>query len=253
MFLRLALGVTFLSAVSDRFGIWGPPGSPNIAWGDLEHFAVYAATLNPWAPASVIPAIVWFVTVAETCLGVALIIGLFTQQSAAASGVLLFLFALGMTIGTSVKSALNASVFSASAAAFALSALRGSRWSVDALRENSRAGTVAVSTKEPAMNRIEHANTRVILEIFGAIERRDLQRLLELCHSDVEFHWPPALPYGGMSSGLATEPPSWGHTWIPLQPTDGERKMDPRVVASSDNEVVILWRQRGVPERRSSR
>jgi len=96
------------------------------------------------------------------------------------------------------------------------------------------------------MSRIEHADTRVILEIFGAIERRDLQRLVELCHSDVEFHWPPALPYGGTSRGLRTDPLSWGHTWLPLQPTDGERKMDPRVVAASDDEVVVLWRQRGV-------
>src|SRR5947209_12295890 len=36
VFLRLALGVTFLAAVSDRFGMWGPPGSPNVAWGNLE-------------------------------------------------------------------------------------------------------------------------------------------------------------------------------------------------------------------------
>src|SRR4030095_11603231 len=87
LFLRLALGVTFLSAVSDRVGVWGPPGSPNIAWGDLEHFAVYVATLNPWAPASVVPAIVWFVTVAETCLGIVLIVGLFTRRAALGSGV----------------------------------------------------------------------------------------------------------------------------------------------------------------------
>jgi hypothetical protein len=41
----------------------------HVAWGDLGRFAAYAATLNSWAPASVVPAIVWFVTVAETCLG----------------------------------------------------------------------------------------------------------------------------------------------------------------------------------------
>ena len=99
------------------------------------------------------------------------------------------------------------------------------------------------------MSRTDHANMRVILEIFGAIERRDQQRLVELCHADVEFHWPPVLPYGGTSRGLKTEPPSWGHTWIPLQPTDAERKMDPRIVAASDDEVVVLWRQRGVSPR----
>src|SRR5262245_64599639 len=106
------------------------------------------------APARVVPAIVWFVTVAETCLGVALIVGLFTRQSALASGVLLFLFSLGMTVGTGVKSALNASVFSASAAAFALAALGTSRWSVDGLRKEFHTGTVTISTKESFMSRI---------------------------------------------------------------------------------------------------
>jgi uncharacterized protein len=96
------------------------------------------------------------------------------------------------------------------------------------------------------MSRTEDANMRVIREVFSAIERRDLQLLVELCHPDVEFHWPPVLPYGGASRGLKTEPPSWSHTWIPLQPTDAERKMDPRIVAASDDEVVVLWRQRGI-------
>jgi ketosteroid isomerase-like protein len=115
-----------------------------------------------------------------------------------------------------------------------------------ALREKSDTGNVAVSTKEPLMSRTEPANMRAILEIFSAIERSDLQRLLELCHADVEFHWPPFLPYGGTSRGLKTEPPSWGHTWIPRQPTDAERTMDPRIVAASSDDVVVLWRQRGI-------
>jgi thiosulfate dehydrogenase (quinone) large subunit len=135
VFLRLALGLTFLAAVTDRFGLWGPPGTPNVAWGNLERFGAYAAILNPWAPTALIPAIVWIVTVAETCLGCALILGFQTQWSAFASGVLLLLFALGMSTGTGVKAALNASVFSASAAGFALSIRHGSVWSIDALRK----------------------------------------------------------------------------------------------------------------------
>jgi uncharacterized protein len=113
-------------------------------------------------------------------------------------------------------------------------------------RQSRHTGKMTMSTKESLMSRTEHANTRVIREIFSAIERRDPQRLVELCHPDVEFHWPPVLPYGGTSRGLKTEPPSWGHTWIPLQPTDAERRMDPRIVAASDDEVIVLWRQRGV-------
>jgi ketosteroid isomerase-like protein len=62
------------------------------------------------------------------------------------------------------------------------------------------------------MNPTEQANAERILEIFAAIERRDQQRLLGLCHSDVEFHWPPTLPYGGTSTGFKSEPPS--EVWI---------------------------------------
>jgi uncharacterized membrane protein YphA (DoxX/SURF4 family) len=86
VFLRLALSVTFLAAVTDRFGWWGPPGAPNVAWGNLERFAAYAAILNPWAPPAPVPAIVWIVTVAETCFGCALILGFWTRWSALGMG-----------------------------------------------------------------------------------------------------------------------------------------------------------------------
>jgi uncharacterized protein len=39
---------------------------------------------------------------------------------------------------------------------------------------------------------------------------------------------------------------SWAGTWLPLQPTEAERRLDPRVVAASGDEVVVLWHQRGV-------
>jgi ketosteroid isomerase-like protein len=91
----------------------------------------------------------------------------------------------------------------------------------------------------------EKANVSVMLDIFSAIERRDAQRLAELCQPDVELSWPAALPYGGTTRGLGTEPPTWIHTWAPLQPSEAERSMEPRVVATSGDEVVVLWRQRG--------
>ena len=50
------------------------------------------------------------------------------------SGILLLLFAGGMSIGTGLKSALGASVFSAAAAAFALVVLGAGPWSVDSWR-----------------------------------------------------------------------------------------------------------------------
>jgi ketosteroid isomerase-like protein len=83
-------------------------------------------------------------------------------------------------------------------------------------------------------------NIEVMLGIFSAIEVRDFQRLLDLCQPDVEFLWPPSLPYTGGERG------AWAQTWVPLQPTETERRMDPRVVAVSGDEVVVLWQQRGV-------
>jgi uncharacterized protein len=93
-------------------------------------------------------------------------------------------------------------------------------------------------------------NVEVMLEIFHAIEHRDPQRPdqqlgLELFHPDVEFHWPPSLPYGGTWRGLQIDGPTWTSTWDSLQPTASERRMDPRVVAATNAEVVVLWWQRG--------
>ena len=92
------------------------------------------------------------------------------------------------------------------------------------------------------------ASVAIVLEAFGAVEQRDEKRLLELYHPEVEFHWTPSLPYGGSSrGGVRDRPgPSWSEVWEPLQPTDAERRMDPRVVAATEREVVVLHRQRGV-------
>ena len=134
LFLRLTLGLAFLSAVADRFGLWGPEGTKNVAWGDFAHFTQYTGQLNPWAPAALIPMLAWVSTGVELVLGVALILGLFTRWAALLSGILLLLFAGGMSIGTGVKAALDASVFSAAAAAFALFVLGAGPWSVDSWR-----------------------------------------------------------------------------------------------------------------------
>jgi thiosulfate dehydrogenase [quinone] large subunit len=86
----------------------------------------------------VMPGVAWFVTTAETMLAAALIFGFHTRLAARLSGWLLLAFAIGMTAGTGVKSALNASVFSASAGAFLLAASGSYPLSVDALRLTKR-------------------------------------------------------------------------------------------------------------------
>lgn len=130
-FLRVTLAIGFLSAVADRLGIWGPFGGPNVAWGDMQHFLPYVAKLNPWFPGAIIPTVGWLVTIVETALGILLLIGLQTRWSARLSGCLLLAFAIGMTIGTGVKTALDASVFTASAGAFLLATAPRYTWSVD--------------------------------------------------------------------------------------------------------------------------
>ena len=140
LYLRLALGVTFLSAVADRFGMWGPPGGDGVAWGDFTRFTQYTARVNPWASPGLVSILAWTATIAEIVLAAALLAGVWTRAAGFASGVLLSLFAVGMTIGTGVKSALDASVFSAAAGAFGLAFLGPDRWSVDALRGKSVTG-----------------------------------------------------------------------------------------------------------------
>jgi uncharacterized membrane protein YphA (DoxX/SURF4 family) len=120
VFARLALAAGFLSAVADRFGIWGPSGGTNVAWGDFTSFTAYAAKINPWSPDALVPVIAWTATLAEIALALLLIAGYRIRWAGFASGVLLLLFALGMTAGTGVKTAFDASVFAASAAGFLL-------------------------------------------------------------------------------------------------------------------------------------
>ena len=133
LFLRVAIGAGFLSAVADRFGIWGPAGTPSVAWGNFQSFLAYTATLNPWCPAKLIPVLGWLATCAETVLGVALILGFQIRIAALLSGALTLCFALAMTFTLGVHAPLNFSVFVCAAGSFLLAICGGDRWSVDAL------------------------------------------------------------------------------------------------------------------------
>jgi len=126
-FLRLGLAAGFLSAVADRFGLWGPPGAPGVAWGEWSAFVSYVATLNWFAPGLLIPALAWAATVAEVLLALGLLIGWRLRWVALASGLLLLSFAVTMTIAHGVKSPLDSSVFAAAAGAFLLAAMTTDR------------------------------------------------------------------------------------------------------------------------------
>jgi thiosulfate dehydrogenase (quinone) large subunit len=128
LFLRMALAAGFLSAVGDRFGWWPAEVS---AWGNWDSFVGYTAVINPWMPASVVPALAGIATAAEIVFAIFLLAGFKTELFAKLSGYLLLIFGLSMAFSTGIKGPLDYSVFSASAAAFALSLMKDKFWEAD--------------------------------------------------------------------------------------------------------------------------
>ena len=120
LYLRIGIGIGFLSAVADRFGLWPPEIS---AWGNWESFLSYTEAINPLIPKMLIPTAGAIATAAELLFGVCLIIGFKTEQMAKLSGFLMLIFALAITFSSGIKGAFDYSVFAASAAAFGLSTL----------------------------------------------------------------------------------------------------------------------------------
>lgn len=116
LYLRLALGAAFLSAVADRFGLWGKYAG----WGNFANFTRYVGQVNSFMPASTIPFLARAATAGETLLGILLIVGLWPRWVALGSAILLAMFGTAMAISFGIKSPLDYSVFSASAGAMVL-------------------------------------------------------------------------------------------------------------------------------------
>lgn len=117
LYARVALGTAFLSAVASRFGIW----DGNLDWEKhFQDFLAYTAQVNSFLPAPLAPVLGWTATIAETALGIALIAGFRTRVSALCASIVLALFGIAMAISFGLKSPLDYSVFSASAAALLL-------------------------------------------------------------------------------------------------------------------------------------
>lgn len=121
LFARMAIAISFLSAVADRFGLWTPLlGSDNVAWGNMTNFIAYTGVLIPWVPKLILPLLAWTATIVEIVLGVLLLIGFQLRIVALLSGVLLLTFALSMLFFLNVKAPLDYSVFTAAACALLL-------------------------------------------------------------------------------------------------------------------------------------
>jgi putative oxidoreductase len=116
LYARIALGAAFLSAVADRFGLWGKYGG----WKNFANFTEYTAQVNSFMPAFSIPFLAWAATMAELSLGIALILGLWLRWIAGGAAILLFLFGTAMAVSFGIKSPLDYSVFSASGGALLL-------------------------------------------------------------------------------------------------------------------------------------
>jgi putative oxidoreductase len=121
LYARLALGAAFLSAVASRFGLYGKASS------GFKNFLQYTAEVNSFMPAATIPYLAWGATVAELSLGIALILGLWLRWTALGAAVLLAIFGTAMAISFGIKSPMDYSVFSASAAAVLLALCAGRR------------------------------------------------------------------------------------------------------------------------------
>src|SRR5262245_56173538 len=134
-FLRPSIAGGFLASVADRFGIWGPPGTPNVAWGAWAPFVEYTAKLNWFAPAPIVSFLAWAATFGEIMVAVGLIMGWPLRWFALGSGLLLLFFALAMTFALGINAPLNYSVFAASAGAFFLGA--STRCQAESFRERA--------------------------------------------------------------------------------------------------------------------
>src|SRR5437868_15328793 len=86
LFARFALGASFLSAVGDRFGLWGPHGAKNVSWGDVVRFVEYTGAVMSLFPSSLTVAFAWAATIADMRFGILLIAGCTILSASGLSG-----------------------------------------------------------------------------------------------------------------------------------------------------------------------
>lgn len=131
-FLRWGLGAGLISAVADRLGYWGPPGTASVSWGNFHNFLLYTAKLNPWCPTAFIPILGELVTIAEAGLGLLLLLGFLTRIAGLLTGFLAMTFAVAMVFVLGMHPVLTYEVVVFSAASFLLASLNPDKLSIDA-------------------------------------------------------------------------------------------------------------------------
>lgn len=131
IYLRLAIGASYLWEVADRLGLFGPNGQPHVGWGDWKHFIAYAKQVMSFLPEGIVNPLATIATIGEGGIGLLLILGLFTRMAAIGSGMLSLCFAIAMAISFGIESPLGYSVFTLSAASFLLASLTQYSWTLD--------------------------------------------------------------------------------------------------------------------------
>ncbi|HFK5582341.1 DoxX family protein [Elizabethkingia anophelis] len=129
LFLRIAISVTMLSAVADRFGFWGD----NSSWGNWKNFEVYTLKLTYFLPEILSIFSAYIATFLEILFPVMLILGYKTRIASYGSGILLLVFAVSMAVALGAKAPLDYSVWIGSAGAFLLAVQQEYSYSIDSM------------------------------------------------------------------------------------------------------------------------
>lgn len=87
----------------------------------------------------------------------------------------------------------------------------------------------------------------VVMKALAAVEERRIEELAGLYHPEIQFFWPPGLPYSGRHRGLGeimAMSAAFEQLWGPLQPDAETRRMTPELVAAHGEDVVVryVWR-----------
>jgi putative oxidoreductase len=113
-YARVALAAAFLCAVGSRLGLWG-------TWEGFEDWA--RTDVLAFMPAFTVKPLLVAATIAEATLGLLLLVGAWPRAVGFAAAALLATFALAMALSAGIRSPLEYSVFSASAAALLVARL----------------------------------------------------------------------------------------------------------------------------------
>ena len=132
--VRVLMAADFLLAVADRFGIFGPAGTPGTSWGDFPHFIAYTRTMTTFLPAGLAPTLAVLATVAEITLGLALLLGVRLRLAAIGSAILLGIYAICMSITLPPAQQFHYTVFVLAAGMLTLATVDNAPLTLDALR-----------------------------------------------------------------------------------------------------------------------